>query len=210
MHRGAGSSRPPTRRAGGSSAISTTAPSSGWQPSRCRSASRSRSCRTTSTDAAEILTTARLELTEALEELRELARGLHPNVLTDRGLGPALEALVMRSPIPVEIDVPGERFPPAIEAAAYYVSAEALANVAKYAGATGATVRVSEDDDGQAIVVEVADDGIGGADPARGSGLEGLEDRVESLDGEFDVESPSGGGTRVRATIPMASRLLPF
>ena len=86
--------------------------------------------------AVEILAGARVELTQALEELRELARGLHPNVLTDRGLGPALESLVIRSPIPVEIDVPDERFPPAIEAAAYYVAAEALANVAKYADAT--------------------------------------------------------------------------
>jgi signal transduction histidine kinase len=81
--------------------------------------------------AVEILAGARAELTQALEELRELARGLHPNVLTDRGLGPALESLVIRSPIPVEIDVPDERFPPAVEAAAYYVAAEALANVAK-------------------------------------------------------------------------------
>ena len=160
--------------------------------------------------AAAILATARLELIEALEELRELARGLHPNVLTDRGLGPALEALVMRSPLPVEIDVPDDRLPPAIEAAAYYVAAEALANVAKYAGATVATVRVLEDDEEQAIVVEVIDDGIGGADPARGSGLEGLEDRVESLDGAFEVESPPGGGTRIRATIPAASRPLPL
>jgi PAS domain S-box-containing protein len=157
--------------------------------------------------AADILATARLELTEALDELRELARGLHPNVLTDRGLGPALESLVMRSPFPVEIDVPDERLPPAIEAAAYYIAAEALANVAKYAGATGAKVCVSEDAEAEAIVVEVSDDGIGGADPARGSGLEGLEDRVESLDGAFDVESPLGGGTRIRATIPMARRV---
>ena len=160
--------------------------------------------RTEPEEAAVTLATAKVELTEALEELRELARGLHPNVLTDRGLGPALEALVMRSPIAVEIDVPDERLPPAIEAAVYYVAAEALANVAKYAGAAGATVRVSEDSDGQAIVVEVADDGIGGADPTRGSGLEGLEDRVESLDGTFEVESPPGGGTRVRATIPFS------
>ena len=137
------------------------------------------------------------------------ARGLHPNVLTDRGLGPALEALVLRSPIPVEIDVPDERFPPAIEAAAYYVTAEALANVAKYAEASVAEVRIAEEDDG-AIVIEVVDDGVGGADPARGSGLEGLVDRVESLDGAFAVESPTGGGTRVRATIrpPRASAAL--
>ncbi|HET9288160.1 MAG TPA: PAS domain S-box protein [Gaiella sp.] len=160
--------------------------------------------------AGEILVAARTELAEALEELRELARGLHPNVLTDRGLGPALEALVLRSPIPVEVDVPDERFPPAIEAAAYYVAAEALANVAKYADATFAQVHVVEDEEEAAIVVEVVDDGIGGADPGRGSGLEGLEDRVETLDGTFTVESPPGGGTRVRATIPTGPRPLPL
>ncbi|HEX2303871.1 MAG TPA: PAS domain S-box protein [Gaiella sp.] len=160
--------------------------------------------------AGEILVMARTELAEALVELRELARGLHPNVLTDRGLGPALETLVMRSPIPVDVDIPPERFPPAIEAAAYYVSAEALANVAKYAGATYAQVRVVEDDEEGAIVVEVVDDGVGGADPARGSGLEGLEDRVEALDGTFAVDSPPGGGTRIRATIPTAPRPLAF
>jgi signal transduction histidine kinase len=116
----------------------------------------------------------------------------------------------VRSPIPVDIDVPDDRFPPAIEAAAYYVTAEALANVAKYAGATGAQVHVAEDGEAGAIVIEVVDDGIGGADPARGSGLEGLEDRVEALDGTFDVASPPGGGTRIRATIPMAQRVMPL
>ena len=160
--------------------------------------------------AAEILVSARTELAEALDELRELARGLHPNVLTDRGLGPALEALVARSPIPVEVHVPGDRFLPAIEAAAYYVAAEALANVAKYAHATFAEVRVVEDPEEGQILVEVTDDGVGGADPARGSGLEGLEDRIEALDGTFGVESPPGGGTRVRATIPAAPRVLPL
>jgi PAS domain S-box-containing protein len=160
--------------------------------------------------AAEILVSARTELAEALDELRELARGLHPNVLTDRGLGPALEALVARSPIPVEVHVSGERFLPAIEAAAYYVAAEALANVAKYAHATFAEVRVVEDAEEDRIVVEVTDDGVGGADPTRGSGLEGLEDRVEALDGTFAVESPPGGGTRIRATIPVAPRVLPL
>jgi PAS domain S-box-containing protein len=160
-------------------------------------------------EAMEILVSARAELAQALEELRELARGLHPNVLTDRGLGPALEALVLRSPIPVDIDVPAERFSPAIEAAAYYVVAEALANVAKYAAATCAEVRVVADEDEEAIVIEVVDDGVGGADPTRGSGLEGLVDRVESLDGTFSLSSPAGAGTRIRATIPSAPRPLP-
>ena len=158
-------------------------------------------------EAAELLKTARDELARALDELRELARGLHPNVLTDRGLGPALESLVLRSPFPVDVQVPDERLAPAIEAAAYYVAAEALANVAKYAHAASAGVRIAEDDERGEIVVEVIDDGIGGADPTRGSGLKGLEDRVAALDGTLEVASPPGAGTRIRATIPTASRV---
>lgn len=160
--------------------------------------------------AAELLTTARDELARALDELRELARGLHPNVLTDRGLGPALESLVLRSPFPVDVEVPGERLAPAIEAAAYYVAAEALANVAKYAHAGSAAVHIAEDDERGEIVVEVMDDGIGGADPSRGSGLKGLEDRVAALDGTLEVESPPGAGTRIRARIPTARRAIPL
>jgi PAS domain S-box-containing protein len=162
---------------------------------------------TDTAEAVEILARAREELARALEELRELARGLHPNVLTDRGLGPALESLVIRSPFPVDVAVPEERLPPGIEAAAYYVAAEALANVAKYARASRAEVRVFESEDGDEVVIEVADDGVGGADPSRGSGLRGLVDRVESLDGWLAIESPPGGGTTVRATIPVARRL---
>jgi PAS domain S-box-containing protein len=161
-------------------------------------------------EAAELLKAARDELARALDELRELARGLHPNVLTDRGLGPALESLVVRSPFPVDVDVQADRLAPAIEAAAYYVAAEALANVAKYAHAESACVRIVEDDEGDEIVVEVTDDGIGGADPRRGSGLKGLEDRVEALDGTLEVESPAGAGTRIRARIPTARRVLPL
>ena len=160
--------------------------------------------------AAELLTAARDELARALDELRELARGLHPNVLTDRGLGPALESLVLRSPFPVDVEVPGERLAPAIEAAAYYVAAEALANVAKYAHAASAGVHIAEDDERGEIVVEVMDDGIGGADPSRGSGLKGLEDRVAALDGTLEVESPPGAGTRIRARIPTARRAIPL
>ena len=161
-------------------------------------------------EATEILAQAREELTRALEELRELARGLHPNVLTDRGLGPALEALVLRSPFPVHVEAPEERLPPAIEAAAYYVAAESLANVAKYAHATEARVEIFESEDGHEIVVQVTDDGVGGADPTRGTGLRGLEDRVESLDGRLAIASPPGGGTRLRASIPLAHRALPL
>ena len=161
-------------------------------------------------DVTEILARSREELARALDELRELARGLHPNVLTDRGLGPALESLVVRSPFPVEVTVPPDRLPPGVEAAAYYVAAEALANVAKYARASCAQVRVWETEPGEEVVIEVADDGVGGADPTLGSGLRGLEDRVESLDGTLAIWSPEGGGTTLRATIPVAPRMLPL
>jgi PAS domain S-box-containing protein len=154
--------------------------------------------------AAGLLAGSRTELAQALEELRELARGIHPAVLTDRGLGPALESLVGRAPFPVELDVPVERLPPAVEAAAYYVVAEALTNVAKYAQASSAVVRVTHDD--EALAVYVSDDGVGGADTAGGTGLRGLADRVEALDGTLRVASPSGGGTTVHATIPLTTQ----
>jgi PAS domain S-box-containing protein len=151
--------------------------------------------------AKELLATADDELKRALEELRELARGIHPAVLTDRGLEPAVQALVTRSPVPVTLaETPDDRFPEPVEAAAYYVVSEALANVVKYSGATEATVRIARDN-GFALV-EVADDGVGGADPSRGSGLRGLADRVEALDGRLEVESAPGDGTTVRAQIP--------
>jgi PAS domain S-box-containing protein len=151
--------------------------------------------------ATAVLDSAREELSAALDELRELARGIHPAVLTDRGLPAALEALASRSPIPVEIEAPEEELPRPVEAAAYYVVAEALANVAKYAGASGATVRICRED-GRALV-EVGDDGVGGADPAAGTGLRGLSDRVEALGGTLTVDSPEGGGTRVSVEIPL-------
>jgi PAS domain S-box-containing protein len=149
-----------------------------------------------------ILDEASAELAHALEELRELARGIHPAVLTDRGLGPALESLADRSPVPVELEgVPDERLPGPVEAAAFYVVSEALANVAKYANASTVSVRV-EQLNGYALV-EVADDGVGGADPAGGSGLRGLADRVSALDGRLEIASPAGEGTRIRAEIPV-------
>src|SRR5205823_11070921 len=155
-----------------------------------------------SPDAAEeILEASREELAQALEELRELAPGIHPAVLTDRGLEAALEALAARAPLPVEIDGPVEQLPAQVEAAAYYVVSEALANVTKYAQASAVEVKV-ERRNGIAVVV-VADDGVGGADPVRGSGLRGLADRVASLSGKLHVESPPGAGTRVRAEIPL-------
>jgi signal transduction histidine kinase len=157
----------------------------------------------TEPDAAnQLLNAAQDELSLALGELRELARGIHPAVLSDRGLGAALEALAGRAPIPVRLDeVPNDRLPEPIEAAAYFVIAEALTNVVKYAHASQATVRVTRRNG--AAVVEVADDGVGGADPGRGSGLRGLVDRVSALDGRMEIESPAGAGTRLRAEIPV-------
>jgi PAS domain S-box-containing protein len=150
--------------------------------------------------AEEILESAGQELSQALEELRELARGIHPAILTDRGLGPALEALATRAPLPVELEeVPDQPLPAPIEAAAYYVVAEALTNVAKYANAKRATVRVMRA--GGQATIEVSDDGVGGADPLSGTGLRGLADRVEALDGTLAVRS-NGAGTRVSAVIP--------
>ena len=151
--------------------------------------------------ADRLLEASREELAQALEELRELARGIHPAVLTDRGLDAALEALAARSPLPIEIKGPADKLPAQVEAAAYYVVSEALANVTKYAQASAVEVNV-ERLNGVAVV-EVADDGVGGADPLRGSGLRGLADRVASLSGRLDVESPPGAGTRIRAEIPL-------
>jgi signal transduction histidine kinase len=154
-----------------------------------------------SNEAVQLLSDANDELGVALEELRELARGIHPAVLTERGLGPALATLADRAPLPVEVDgLPVQRFPGQVEAAAYYVVSEALANVAKYADASSVTVKVARQD-GHAVV-EVADDGVGGANPRRGSGLYGLTDRVEALDGHLRIKSPPGEGTVIRAEIP--------
>ena len=152
--------------------------------------------------AAELLDAAIEELAAGLEELRELASGLHPALLTERGLATALEALVMRAPLPVELEIALDgRLPAPIEAAAYYVVAEALANVQKHAGARSARVRAATGD-GQ-VAVSVSDDGAGGADE-EGSGLRGLTDRVESLGGSARLESP--GGRRDPALRPDPAR----
>jgi signal transduction histidine kinase len=154
--------------------------------------------------AGRLLDSAREELRVALGELRELARGIHPAILTDRGLRPALEALAARTPIPVDLAaMPSERLPPSIEAAAYFVVAESLTNVTKYAHAERASVHIARDNG--FAVVEVRDDGVGGADPQIGTGLRGLADRVAALDGRLEVLSPPGEGTIVRANIPCAS-----
>ncbi len=151
--------------------------------------------------AGTVLESAREELALALDELRELARGIHPAILTDRGLAAALESLATRSPVPVEIDAPVDGLPAAVEAAAYYVVAESLANVVKYARASHVAVRISQLE--ECLAVEVADDGVGGADPTAGTGLRGLTDRVEALDGSLTVESPTGKGTLIRAELPL-------
>jgi signal transduction histidine kinase len=142
------------------------------------------------------------DLESAIEELRELARGILPPVLTDAGLGPAVESLALRASLPVDaqVNLPG-RLPPAIESTAYFVIAEALANVARHAKAARAIVRVSQRDG--RVAVEVADDGIGGASTVRGTGLQGLSDRVGALGGTLTVESEPGRGTTLRAVLPV-------
>ncbi|MDQ3761816.1 MAG: MASE1 domain-containing protein [Actinomycetota bacterium] len=140
------------------------------------------------------------ELHAALGELRELARGLHPAILTHGGLGAAVQSLVEQAPLPVTVTVPTARFTPGLEITAYFVVCEALANIAKYAQA--ATVTVTIQHTNGRLSVEVTDDGIGGADPIGGSGLSGLADRVIALGGQLQVDSPPGGGTRVRAELP--------
>jgi signal transduction histidine kinase len=153
--------------------------------------------------ASELLSEAEIELRAALDELRELARGIHPAILTDQGLAAALRSLAERSSVPVSLDaVPEERFGDSIEAAAYFVVSESLANVRKYARASTVHVSVTRHD-GNAVV-EIDDDGIGGADPTCGSGLRGLSDRVQALDGTLQVASPVGGGTHIHAEIPCA------
>jgi signal transduction histidine kinase len=146
---------------------------------------------------------ARREIATSLEELRDVARGLHPAVVSGHGLEIALEQLTARAPVPVRLDVELDgRLPEPLEVAAYYLVSESLANIGKHANATSASVAVCRLD-GQ-VVVEVVDDGAGGADTERGSGLRGLADRVEALGGRLRVWSPVGGGTRLRAEIPCA------
>ena len=154
-------------------------------------------------ELAALLDSSRAELKTSLDELRELARGIHPAVLTDRGLDAALRGLATRAPVPVEVgdDVPAD-LPAPVATAVYFVVAEALTNVAKYARAERATVTVARA--AGAVRAEVADDGVGGATADGGSGLRGLADRVAALDGRLEVDSPPGGGTRVLAEIPLA------
>jgi signal transduction histidine kinase len=153
-------------------------------------------------ELSETLAAASDQLKTALAELRDLARGIHPAILTEAGLGPALRALARESTVPVElhVDLPSEPEAP-VAAAAYFVAAEALTNVAKYAEATRIELTAAATDG--TLRVEVADDGRGGADPGAGSGLRGLDDRVAALGGRLDVSSPRGGGTRIVALLPL-------
>jgi signal transduction histidine kinase len=153
-------------------------------------------------EAAELLGDAEQELQAAVRDLREFARGIHPAILSDQGLSAAARTLAVRSPVPVDVAAGDERLPAAVETAAYFMIAEGLANIAKYSKASRAWVTV-ERRNGKAIV-EVGDDGVGGADARCGSGLRGLADRVAALDGSLLLDSPSGRGTRVVAEIPCA------
>jgi signal transduction histidine kinase len=148
-----------------------------------------------------LLDEAMTELKTSLAELRELARGIHPALLSERGLAPALNALAAKLPVPVTIDAHGDDHLPApVAIAAYYAVSEALANVAKYAQATEANVTIRRERG--RLTVDVADDGVGGADPSHGSGLVGLSDRVAALDGTLALDSPPGGGTRLHIELP--------
>jgi signal transduction histidine kinase len=151
--------------------------------------------------ARELLKVAGRELEAALGELRELARGIHPAVLSERGVDAALEGLAGRAPLPVRVEATiGDRLPEPVELAVYFVVSEALTNVAKYARASQATVRATRRDG--RVVVEVSDDGVGGADPSKGSGLNGLADRISALEGRLGIRSEQAHGTVLRAEIP--------
>ena len=144
---------------------------------------------------------ARTQLSRTLDDLHELARGLHPRELTETGLRGALASLAERAPVPVELDVRVERLPDELEATVYFVCAEALVNIAKYASASCARLEVAAREG--LVIAVVADDGIGGAAASPGTGLQGLADRVEALGGTLHVESPAGSGTRLAAVIPL-------
>jgi signal transduction histidine kinase len=151
--------------------------------------------------AAERIDRSEAQLARTLEELRRLAHGLHPRVLTEAGLAGALASLGEQAPVQVEVVAPTARLPAEIEAVAYFLCSEALANIAKHASASRVSVSVTTGD--RRVTIEVEDDGLGGADPARGTGLRGLADRVEALGGTLHVESPAGAGTRLAAEIPL-------
>jgi signal transduction histidine kinase len=154
--------------------------------------------------AAGLIAEAHEEAIRAMNDLRDLARGVHPAVLTERGLDAALSALIARSPVPVAVNVSlPDRPPAAVEAIAYFVIAEALTNIVKHSKASHATVAVQQA--GNVIIVEVTDDGVGGAHASHGGGLAGLLERLQGIDGQLIVSSPHGGPTVIRAELPCAS-----
>ncbi len=157
--------------------------------------------RATAAGSSRLIDDTTAELREAIAEVRGLARGLYPPILTEAGLAAAVESLAERAPIPVDVRIPDARFPPAIEVTAYFVVAEALTNVTRYAGATLARVHAAVADD--ALTVTIVDDGRGGADPGRGTGLRGLADRVAAIGGSLEIDSAPGAGTTVRAALPL-------
>jgi signal transduction histidine kinase len=150
---------------------------------------------------AERIERIEAQLTRTLDELRRLGHGLHPRALAEAGLPAALESIAEQAPVRVEVIAPAGKLPPEVEAVAYFLCSEALANIAKHASASRASVCVTTGDG--RVTIEIEDDGLGGADPARGTGLRGLVDRVEALGGTLHVESPAGGGTRLAAEIPV-------
>jgi signal transduction histidine kinase len=154
-------------------------------------------------DDREALRALQRDVAEARHELREFAHGMHPAGLSEHGLVPALERLAERSPVPVDLRGDVRWLPDPIEAALFFVCSEALANAAKHAAASRISVDVLHD--AGRIVLQVTDDGVGGADPARGTGLRGLADRIHALGGHLRVESPAGAGTRLEVEIPLAA-----
>ena len=153
------------------------------------------------TPAEPLVDEAIQQLQQGLAELRDLAHGIHPAVLSDRGLAAALPGLAARAPLPVELRVTTQRATPAVEAAMYFTTAEALTNVGKHARATRASVTI--DIAGRIITAEIADDGVGGASTTAGSGLRGLADRLDALGGTLSIDSPQGGPTTIRARAPL-------
>jgi signal transduction histidine kinase len=154
--------------------------------------------------AAELVEEALANAQRGIDEVREIARGIHPRILSSGGLGPALETLVNRSPIPVTLDMQTDaRLPESVEVTAYYVVSEALTNAAKHAQASRVRVTVSLDD--RALILTIRDDGVGGADPSQGSGLIGLQDRVAVLGGGLMLRSAAGAGTVLTARIPASA-----
>jgi signal transduction histidine kinase len=166
-------------------------------------AMRLEQARATTEGSARLIDEATAELREAIAEVRGLARGLYPPILTEAGLAAAVESLAERTPVPVEVRIPDARFPAAVEVTAYFVVAEALTNVTRHAGATTARVHAAVED-GE-LGVTITDDGRGGADPGRGTGLRGLDDRVAAIGGSLEVGSAPGGGTTVRVRLPLRS-----